>query len=69
MNSLIILLKEYTNVIKTVVQWYMYHLMFCCDSIITSEKKSQPMYNNQVFLYVSEAHMLIILVLVGLGLG
>ena len=44
--------------------------MFCCDSIITSEQKnSQPLYNNQVFLYVSEAHVLIVLVLVLVGLG
>ena len=68
MNSLILSLKEYINVIKTVVQWYIYHLMFCCDSIITSEQNiSQPIYNNQVFFYVSESHVLIILVLVGLG--
>ena len=70
MNSLILLLREYINIIKTVLQWYIYHLLFCCKSIITSEQNiSQPIYNNQVFFYVSESHVLIILVLVGLWLG
>ena len=77
MNLSIILLREYINIIKTVfamIYIYIYHLLFCCKSMITSEQNiSQPIYNNQVFFYVSESHVLIILVLVrlwlGLGLG
>ena len=49
---------------------YIFHLLFCCKSMITSEQNiSHPIYNNQVFFYVSESHVLIILVLVGLWLG